>query len=412
MSGTPELFESYGLTLGATIVDAETLDVFPAADRLLEAASGKLAPEAAFGDLTWTGGPALHAVAFRTTVPVPSLGGLSRRFAKEIARANTLLARLGGQLLPGGAHPWMNPLRDTDIWPHEPNPVYQAVNRIFHCQGHGWANAPGLRLSLPFAGDEDFGRLHAAVRLLLPIMPALAAASPVLEDAATGFLDSALEAVRHNCERVPSVAGNLVPERAFTRREYEKRILKPLFKALRPHDKEGLLRHEWINARGAVARFEARSLDIRVLDSQECPAADLAVAALVAAAVRAVAAETWLDFSEQTRWEAGPLAEILETVARDAQSAVVANPDYLWALGLTNRRSCSAGEIWLHLTKAALPTEGFDPDWGKPLEIILTRGSLAARLMEALAGDFRRGRLREVYARLCACLEHNESFLP
>lgn len=407
-----DLFDHFGLSIGVGIVDAETLDVFPAADRLLEAACGRLVPEAAFGEMTWSAGPALHAVAFRTTTPAPGLEGLSRRFAAEISRVNGLLAPLGGQLMPGGAHPWMNPLKDADAWPHEPNPVYHAVNRIFHCQGHGWVNAQRLGLDLPFADDREFGRLHAAVRLLLPIMPALAAASPVLEGAATGFLDSALEAVRHNHERVPSVAGRLVPERAFTRREYEKRILKPLFKDLRPHDKEGLLRHEWINARGAVARFEAGRLDIRVLDSQECPAADLAVAALIAAAVRAVANETWQDFSEQTGWESGPLADILETVARDAQAAMVTDPDYLRALGLTNRRSCAAGEIWLHLARVALPTEGFDPDWSRPLEIILTKGSLAKRILEALGGDLRREKLREVCARLCRCLEANEPFLP
>ena len=36
-------------------------------------------------------------------------------------------------------------------------------------------------LNLPFSSDEEFGRLHAAIRLLLPLLPALAASSPLVE---------------------------------------------------------------------------------------------------------------------------------------------------------------------------------------------------------------------------------------
>jgi len=99
-------------------------------------------------------------------------------------------------------------------------------------------------------------------------------------------------------------------------------------------------------------------------------------------------------------------------VIRGGDQGVVDDPAYLKALGLTNRRSCKASEIWLFMAKNALPTEGFDPDWSKPLETILTKGALSTRILARLAGDLRRERLREVYAELCDCLAANRPFLP
>lgn len=400
------LFEGFGVELEYMLVDARILDVYPAADKLLEAAAGKLSADVEFGDQAWSNELALHVIEFKTNGQAPTLEGLDKRFAADVARANALLAPIGGQLMPTGAHPWMDPTTQTELWPHEYNAVYAAFNRIFDCQGHGWSNLQSMHLNLPFSGDEEFGKLHAAVRLILPILPALAASSPILDGAVTGFADARMEAYSRNCARIPQVSGLLVPERAFTRREYEKRILNPMFKALRPQDKEGVLRFEWLNARGAIARFERDAIEIRVLDVQECPAADLAVAAL------AVAAETWQDLKAQQKWEPEPLARILRSVSQGGDQGVVDDPAYLKALGLTNRRSCKASEIWLFMAKNALPTEGFDPDWSNPLEAILTKGALSTRILARLAGDLRRERLREVYAELCDCLAANRTFLP
>ncbi len=412
MSAPLSLFQGYGVELEYMLVDARSLDVYPAADKLLEAAAGRLVPDVEFGDQAWSNELALHVIEFKTNGPAPSLEGLAARFAADVDRANRLLAPIGGQLMPTGAHPWMDPKTQTELWPHEYNAVYAAFNRIFDCQGHGWSNLQSMHLNLPFAGDEEFGRLHAAIRLILPILPALAASTPILDGAATGFADARMEAYSRNCARIPQVSGLIVPERAFTRRAYEKRILNPMFKAIRPQDKEGVLRHEWLNARGAIARFERDAIEIRVIDVQECPAADLAVAALAVAAIRAVAAETWQDLKAQQKWEPEPLARILQSVIRGGDQGVVDDPAYLKALGLTNRRSCKASEIWLFMAKNALPTEGFDPDWSKPLETILTKGALSSRILARLAGDLRRERLREVYAELCDCLAANRPFVP
>ena len=83
-------------------------------------------------------------------------------------------------LLPTAMHPWMDPHTETLLWPHGNRDIYHTYNRIFNCQGHGWSNLQSVHVNLAFKGDEEFGRLHGAIRLLLPLLPALAITSPCL----------------------------------------------------------------------------------------------------------------------------------------------------------------------------------------------------------------------------------------
>ena len=138
-------------------------------------------------------------------------------------------------------------------------------------------NLQSAHLNLPFANDEEFGRLHAAVRLVLPALPALAASSPLQDGRLTDFADTRLEIYRHNARRLPIVSGRVIPEPVFTRAEYERAARQPL-RAIAPLDPDGILQEEWLNARGAIARFDRGAIEIRVLDVQEHPAADLAIA--------------------------------------------------------------------------------------------------------------------------------------
>ena len=95
--------------------------------------------------------------------------------------------------MPTAAHPFMDPMKETKIWPHENNEVYAIYNKIFDCRGHGWSNLQSTHLNLPFYDDEEFAKLHAAVRLVLPILPALCASSPILDGKLTGCTGYALE---------------------------------------------------------------------------------------------------------------------------------------------------------------------------------------------------------------------------
>jgi hypothetical protein len=244
------LFEAFGLEIEYAIVYAESLDVRPIADRLLERAAGEAVSDLERGEIAWSNELALHVIELKTNGPAPDLTVLPERIQANVLEAAGILDGLGAGLLPGGMHPWMDPATESRLWPHETNDVYRAFDRIFGCSGHGWTNLQSVHVNLPFAGDAEFHRLHAAIRLVLPLAPALAASTPIVDGRVGSELDQRLVAYAGNSRRIPAVAGRTVPEPVDSERAYEKVILGPLYEALAPHDPEGLLRHEWANARG------------------------------------------------------------------------------------------------------------------------------------------------------------------
>jgi hypothetical protein len=321
------LFQALGVEIEYMIVDAESLDVQPIADRLIEAQAGAVEAEIEVGDVAWSNELALHVIELKTNGPAAEAQGLAARFQQNVARANELLGRFGARLLPTGMHPWMDPEREFRLWPHEHGPVYRAFHRIFDCRGHGWANLQSTHLNLPFGDDDEFGRLHAAIRLVLPLLPALAASSPLMDGSSTGRLDTRLHLYRGNARRVPSLTGRVIPEPVFTRQDYEGRLLQGIYDDLALLDPEGVLRHEWVNARGCIARFDRGAIEIRLLDVQECPVADLAVVAAATAAVWALCDGAFGEPEAARAWPAEPLAAILGQTKRPVQrGGAVASP--------------------------------------------------------------------------------------
>lgn len=405
---TPHIFTGFGVELEYMIVDRETLDIMPAADKLLEAASGRVQEEVDMGAVAWSNELALHLVEFKTNGPVATLAGVGGCFQENVAKANELLGRIGARLMPTAMHPWMDPLRETKLWPHGNRDIYEAYNRIFGCQGHGWSNVQSTHLNLAFNGDEEFGRLHAAIRLLLPLLPALAASSPLVEGRVSGLSDSRLDYYRSNQRSVPSITGSVIPEPAYTRQTYEEMILSRNYRDIAPHDPDGLLRFEWLNSRGAIARFERSAIEIRLLDIQECPLADLAVVSAIVAGLRALAAERWSPFSEQAAFGVAPLVELLNSTIREADRAVLGDRNYLRLFGLAEKE-ISAGEFWQTLVEKTMAPD--DP-CRSALDVILRQGPLSRRILRSLGHGFTRPELRAVYTRLCSCLAKGEMFIP
>lgn len=404
----PGLFEAYGVEIELMIVDADTLSVRPECDVLMERVAGAPESEVELGAIAWSNELTLHVLELKTNGPAASLSGLVPELRASVRRANDELAGMGARLMPGAVHPWMDPATETELWPHEYTEVYHTFDRIFGCSGHGWANLQSTHLNLPFHGDEEFGRLHAAIRVVLPLVPALSAASPYLDGRRAGALDARLVAYRGNARRVPSVTGLVVPEPAHTQAQYEAEILGRIYADLAPLDPEGVLRHEWANARGAIARFDRGTVEVRVVDAQECPSADVAVVAAVSEAVRALTTGTLAERDLRADPDTEALAALLEATTVDADRAEVAHPGLLRALGLSAEPR-SAGDVWRALLDRFPPD---DParEWTAALDTILHAGPLGRRLVTA-AGDAPEGeRLREVWRRLCDCLAANEPF--
>jgi gamma-glutamyl:cysteine ligase YbdK (ATP-grasp superfamily) len=398
------LFEAVGVELEYAIVDRETLAVRPIADRLLAAAAGA-GPESEVerGALAWSNELALHQIELKTNGPAPGLEGLAEAFGAGVAEANALLAPMGARLMPTGMHPWMDPAAELALWPHEHAAVYAAFDRVFGCREHGWANVQAMQLNLPFRGDLEFGRLHAAIRLALPILPALAASSPFVEGRATGRLDSRLEFYRQHARRIPSLAAGVIPEPIFERAGYEERILGRIRTDLAAHDPEGVLRSEWMNARGAIARFDRGAIEIRLLDAQECPLAELAVAAAVVGLLRALAAGPLVREEAQRAFPHEPLAAMLRETAAGGDRAWIRDAAYLELLGWKGRVPCRAGELWRDLAERTRG-ERDAGDAAAALDVILDEGCLARRILGRAGPGPDRARIREVYEELCDCL--------
>ena len=401
------MFEGFGLEFEYMIVAHDTLDVRAIADQLLAAAAGGIVVnDWQRGAFEWSNELALQVIEMKTGGPVPNLVGLAAGFQGEVRAMNALLAPLGATLLPTAMHPWMDPYHETRLWPHGHRAVYEAYNRIFNCQGHGWSNLQSVHLNLAFNGDEEFGWLHSAIRLILPLLPALAASSPFVEGRPTGLLDNRLEFYRHNQQRIPSLTGAVIPEAVFSRQQYEDEILKRNYADIAPHDPEGILQDEWLNSRGAIARFQRSAIEIRLLDIQECPAADLAIITAVVALLRALVGERWGRVGEQQAFPVAPLAQLLEQTIRDGEQAVISDPAYLRLFGI-DTPSLTAGELWRELITRTVAQD----DEARPLlEVILDQGPLARRLMRAAGSDQGRDGLRPLYARLQECLARGELF--
>jgi gamma-glutamyl:cysteine ligase YbdK (ATP-grasp superfamily) len=409
-AGPYHLFEVVGVEIEYMIVDRESLAVHPIADELLRAKDGSVACEVEAGAIAWSNELALHVIELKTSAPAAGLAGLAEAFQASVGQVNARLAERGAMLMPTGMHPWMDPDSETRLWPHEHGPVYRAFDRVFGCRGHGWSNLQSVHLNLPFSGDEEFGRLHAAVRLALPILPALAASSPLEAGRPTGLLDTRLEHYRVNSRRIPSVTGCVVPEPVFTRAGYESEILGRIYADLAECDREGVLRFEWVNARGCIARFDRGSIEIRLLDVAESPRADLAIADAVLALVRALAEGRLAGPERQRAFGAERLAAILLEVQRHAGEALVRDGDYLGALGWKGAVPCTARELWRHLVRATDAALAGGDGTREVLELVLAQGCLARRILRRLGPRPARARIAAVYRELCECLAGGRLF--
>jgi gamma-glutamyl:cysteine ligase YbdK (ATP-grasp superfamily) len=401
---TRHLFQAYGIELEYMVVRRDTLDVFPVADEVFRLVEGSYLGEHEDGTIAWSNELALHVIELKTNGPAPTLDGLASRFHESLGRMSETLSGIDARLMPGAMHPWMDPHTEARLWPHDYNAVYQAFNQIFDCRGHGWSNLQSMHINLPFSGDDEFGRLHAAIRFILPLLPALAASSPIVEGKVTGLADSRLEFYRFNCRNVPSVTGRVIPERVYTKESYEGDLLSQLYRDIAPHDPDAILREEWLNARGAIARFDRDAIEIRVVDIQECPAADIAIAKIAAETLRGLTSERWGSIEELKQWDVDPLAGMFETVLREGENATVSDETYLRALGMSSSHA-PAREVWQHLADAA--GLGDDPS----LRTILDKGTLSSRIVRRAGTSPTKHHLRDVYAELCDCLDGNRMFL-
>ncbi|UCG78428.1 MAG: glutamate--cysteine ligase [Nitrospirota bacterium] len=404
------LFEGYGLELEYMIVLKDSLDVLPVSDELLRAVAGEYVNDYDGGTIGLSNEFVLHVLELRNSLPSPDLGSLEIPFNLEVSRLNEMLVMHNCVLMPGSMHPWMVPENEVRLWPHANRVIYNTYDRIFNCKRHGWGNIQSMQLNLPFCGDEEFGRLHSAIRLILPLIPSIAASSPFQEGRSSGFLDARIVHYIDNQRIVPSICGLAVPEPVYSRSDYDKFILDPMYRDIAPLDPEGILRHEWLNSRGAIARFERSAIEIRLPDIQEFPGADIAIASLIAATASNLVYERWSSFDEQKSFDTSRLRDVLDDSLKSAEETAIKDGAYLKAFGIDGGHA-SAKEVWSHLLDQGV-TSGHIKDGviRDRLMWLLSNGTLSRRIIKAAGNDTSHGKLYDIYNELCLCLAEGRFF--
>ena len=405
------LFQAYGIELEYMIVDKNSMATRPITDDVFKKIKGEYISDIENKEVTWSNELVLHVVEIKCTKPEADLVMMAKAFAENVKVLNKHLGGFEAKLLPSAAHPLMDPAKDTHLWPHDNNEVYELYNKMFNCKGHGWSNLQSTHINLPFYDDEEFARLHAAIRLILPLIPALAASSPILGGKNTGFKDKRMDYYQKNQRVIPSITGKVIPERAFSKRQYHKLIYDKIAHDIAKYNSDEILDPIWVNSRGAIARFDRGSIEIRIMDIQECPQADMAIVALIIHALKMLVNEKFISFHDQQLWEMEPLNEILQETMRNAESALIDNKEYLQIFGI-DKESAEAKEVWnqiLSKVVAAYPEE-MEP-WKVTINTIISKGTLASRILKAIDNVYSEENIKLVYQELADCLANNEMFV-
>lgn len=373
MSDALPAFSAYGIELEYMLVDRDTLNVRPIADRLLADLPSSSGLVDCSNELV------NHVIEIKNPVPT-DLRKLAAAFQQQIRHLNAQLAAYNACLLPTAMHPWMNPERETALWPYDDAGIYSTFDALFDCKRHPWANVQSMHINLPFANDDEFERLHTAVRMLLPILPAIAASSPIADGKSTGYLDYRMHVYRDQSPSQPRIVGDIIPEVVKSPSEYTSQILAPMYRDIAPLDTQHSLRFEWLNARGAIARFARNAIEIRVMDVQECPIADIALAALVIDTVHALYHQQFSTLATQQSLPGAMLSDLLAHCCREADASLIDAPLYLAAWGYPGE-ACCAAKLWHHIGEILQHRSPHANLWRRHLDYVLEYGPLARRIL-------------------------------
>ncbi|MEM5540503.1 glutamate-cysteine ligase family protein [Olleya sp. AS48] len=408
MSKKYHLFEVYGIELEYMLVNTNSFKVAPIVDVLLTKKNGKITSDIENGSIAWSNELVGHVVEIKTNGPTNDLNNLAEAFHQNIIEINDLLKPLNTKLLPTASHPTMNPLKDTQLWKHSYSEVYELYNRIFDCKGHGWSNVQSTHINLPFYDDKEFEKLHAAIRIILPLIPGLCASSPILDGKITGFKDTRLEYYKTNQKEIPEMTGLVIPERVFTKADYYATIFEPIKQVIKKYDTNNILDHHFLNSRGAIARFDRNAIEIRLVDIQECPKADIAICALIIEVLKLLANEDTTSLKKQKKWLKQDLFSILNAVIKDGEAYNISNLDYLELFGI--KQASNVKNVWQQLY--ILVKDNISKDYQNALEVIFNHGTLSTRIVKALNHDVSVKNIELVYKQLATCLEENKMFIP
>lgn len=352
---------------------------------------------------TWTSGTA-GGLRVGLAKPAKDLMEATEQLASAIERKDLALQIEGRLLLPTGVHPFASIEHLKEATPV----AAPWTGKLFDLSGHGSVNSRATRWELPMAGDEDFGRLHTAIRMVLPLIPALSASSPLLQGKRAGALSARIMSLFDGWCRFPELGGSFIPEVALDQEDYYRIVLQPIARTLAREGLADSVDYHQVNVRLAVPQFDQGVISISAADVQECPSSDAAIAEMAIAVINAMKAGRWVSNYLQRAWHESDLLAILKDVARSGGGAVITNKDFLLMFGMM-RESATAAELWRRLYQE-LRGELSEAARAR-VALILDHGCLAQRILDRLGDRPSRERIMEIYRELAACLKENKPFI-
>jgi hypothetical protein len=375
----PALFEAFGFSVEANACDALSLHPQDSAGELAATTlppTSRQHPERQDLGLVQTGPHSISIVSQR----------MAKRPANWVRKMNALHAALSPMLAAREALLLPGP-SPFGLW--SPDELMPACFRS------------GLRLDLHFAREQDFGRLHAAVRMALPLLPALSAATPIRDGRSTGFHSARLRACLDLYDLHPARIGGFIPEPVFDAHDYDREVLGPILQAIATSRGAEATDAQALNLRAATAQFDSGILSIHAIDAQENPAADMAVLEFTIALLRALVAGRWSSNYLQRAWNSEDLMSVMLGTIRDGSKAVIGNRDFLFMLGILKQEQATAAEVLKHLFVELY--SDLSENARAHLAVIIEHGCLASRIMAKAGKRATPEKLRTALAQLAAC---------
>ncbi len=178
-----------------------------------------------------------------------------------------------------------------------------------------------------------------------------------------------------------------------------------MYKAIASYDPQGILQHEWLNSRGAIPKFEPQAIEIRIIDSQECVKADMAIADVVIALLKSWSKNN--TYPEHAPCATMQLKQIYDDCIQDGTQTLITDSQILehWQLP---KRNLKARDAWSMLIEKV--SSDLSHETQRTLQHILSQGNLSERILRVYQQSPQHDQIERIYRQMVECLSKNQLF--
>jgi carboxylate-amine ligase len=274
-----------------SIVD-EQMSPLPIADKVIKDWLGKITESVYMPRYSFGKENVLHQMEIRARKPFRSPETFEETMHNAVLTLLDFLERRHhAQLLGTGMHPLLT-IEETGLWNHGENlKTMQELDKIFNLKYQGWLNIQSFQLNIPYYNEAWGVALYNYLTHLCAYLPAISASSPICESKISPNVDGRLYYYGNNTKKIPSIAGEIVPEYITSFEQFRREVVATYLQDLsRQRVGERLLRAEWLNQRVVVFKFFRDAIELRVMDEQDCIKSDVALSCFIQATVRGLIA--------------------------------------------------------------------------------------------------------------------------